>query len=109
MPSIEPLTLGYALHELPPDRLPFTRWRWELWHGSRLEATGWQLSERGAARSVRRTARGWATACWGVPPRETKSSDFEPFRPGTSVRIRDGAVIFVLVPLHLEEAVGAAA
>lgn len=109
VPSIEPLTLRYALHELPPERLPFTRWRWELWHGSRLEATGWQLSEGGAARAVRRYGSRVGHRLLGVPPRHTRSSDFEPFRPGASVHVRDGAVVFVLVPLNLEEAAGAAA
>jgi len=102
MPVFEPLTLRYALHELPPGRLPLTRWRWELWHGSRLEATGWQFSERDAARSVRRHASLVGHRALGVPHGGRRSRDFEPFRPGSSVQVRDGAVLVALVPLQLE-------
>jgi len=102
MTAFEPLTLRYALHELPPGRLAFSRWRWELWHGPRLEATGWQLSERDAARSVRRYASRVGHRMLGVPPRSTRSRDFAPFRPGASVNVRDGAVMVALVPLQLE-------
>ena len=33
MPIVEGLSFSYVLHELPRDRLPFRRWRFELWHG----------------------------------------------------------------------------
>ncbi len=102
VPAPEPLTLRYVLHELPPGRLPFRRWRWEVWRGERLEARGWTFSERDAARAVRRHASRVGHQVLGVPalPRETR--DFEPFRPGSSVQVRDGSVLVSLVPLHLE-------
>ena len=34
MPTVEGLQFAYALYPLPPGRLPFRRWRWELWHGA---------------------------------------------------------------------------
>ena len=48
-PEIE---LHYALHELPAGRHPFRRWRFELWHGPRLLATGWRTSEPHARRAL---------------------------------------------------------
>ncbi len=103
MPVADSLTLRYALHELPPGRLPFRRWRWELWHGQRLEGTGWRISEREAARAVRRRGAQVSQRLLGLPaatlppPRQT-----EPFPPGATVHVRDGGVVFALVPLHLE-------
>ena len=96
------LTLRYALHEIPPGRLPFARWRWELWHGARLEATGWRLSERDAARALRRHGSVVGHRLLGVPRRKDSSRDFEPFRPGAAVTVRDGAIVFALEPLQLE-------
>ncbi len=104
MPPLEPLTLRYVLHDLPPGRLPFTRWRWEVWHGERLEARGWHFSERDAARAVRRHASRVGHQLLGVPAGARATRDFEPFRPGASVQVRDGAVLVSLVPLHLEVA-----
>lgn len=105
MRVIDPLTLRYALHELPPGRLPFRRWRWELWHGSRLEATGWRLSERDAARSLRGHGSKVSRRLLGVPSAAGRASHGEPFRPGATVHVRDAGVVFALVPLQLESAV----
>ena len=102
MPIFEPLTLRYALHELRPGRLAFTRWRWELWHGTHLEATGWHFSERDASRAVSRHASLVGHRLLGVPHRPRSSREFEPFRPGAAVEVRDGAVLVALAPLHLE-------
>ena len=104
MPVAESLTLRYALHELPPGRLPFRRWRWELWHGARLEGTGWRLSERDASRAVQRHGALVGQRLLGLgaaPPPAPR--ELEPFRPGTTVHVRGGGVFFSLVPLHLEE------
>lgn len=72
MTPIHELELGYALYELPPRRVPFRRWRWELWHGAQLVACGWRLSRADAARAVRSradelTARKGAAGCTLVP------------------------------------------
>ncbi|MEA2444231.1 MAG: hypothetical protein QOJ12_1523, partial [Thermoleophilales bacterium] len=42
----------YSLSELPPGRVGFRRWRWELWHGAVLLASGWRLSARDARRAL---------------------------------------------------------
>ena len=47
MPTVEGLVFAYALYPLPPGRLPFRRWRWELWHGANLVAAGWRLARAG--------------------------------------------------------------
>ena len=46
-------TFEYALELLPPGRFPFHRWRWELWNGPLLLASGWRTSERQARRALR--------------------------------------------------------
>ena len=56
MPTVEGLRFGYALYPLPPGRLPFRRWRWELWHGATLVAAGWRLSRPQAGRALRHGA-----------------------------------------------------
>lgn len=104
MPVADTLTLRYALHEMPPGRLPFRRWRWELWHGPRLEGTGWRLSERDASRAVRRHGATVGQRLLGLPAAPAPAPrDVAPFTPGTTVHVRDGGVFFALVPLHLEE------
>ena len=104
MPVADSLTLRYALHELPPGRLPFKRWRWELWHGQRLEGAGWRLSERDASRAVQRHGARVGQRLLGVAEAPAPAPrDLEPFRPGATVHVRGGGVFFALVPLHLEE------
>lgn len=101
MPMVEGLSFSYALHELPPGRLPFRRWRWELWHGARLEAAGWRLSERDAARALRLHASRVGHRLFGLHP-PAEDVDARALRPGAVERVRHGAVAFALVPLGLE-------
>src|SRR4051794_41915544 len=68
MPTVEGLEFRYALHMLPPGRLPFARWRWELWHGERMLAAGWRGSERDAGRAVCKQASGLAHPPFGPRP-----------------------------------------
>jgi len=58
--------LLYALHLLPPGRFPFRRWRFELWHGPTLLATGWRTSERHAERALAASASRWVHRRLGV-------------------------------------------
>lgn len=44
----------YAMEALPPGRLPFHRWRWELWQGPWLLAAGWGTAPAAAERSLLR-------------------------------------------------------
>ncbi|MBA2505711.1 MAG: hypothetical protein H0V29_07180 [Thermoleophilaceae bacterium] len=105
MPAIEGLSFQYALHERKPGRFPLRRWRYELWHGARLEAAGWRVSERDAARAVRLHASRVGHRLFGLTPRPAPDPRSVPaFRPGTAVQVRDGAVAFALVPLNLEPA-----
>ncbi len=103
MQIVEGLSFGYVLHELPPGRLPFRRWRWELWHGATLEAAGWRLSERDAARALRHHGTRVGHRIFGLrAPEPSDARSVPAFRPGTAVRVLQGAVAFSLVPRHLE-------
>jgi hypothetical protein len=104
MPTVEGLTLTYALYVLPPGRFPFRRWRWELWHGAQLVAAGWRTSRPAAERALRNYAAEFGHRLFGLrpPPRETH--DAEPLRPGAAIRMQAGGVAFMLVPRALEAA-----
>ncbi len=101
MPRVDGLSFAYVLHELPPGRLPFRRWRFELWHGARLEAAGWRMSERDAARALRTHGSRVGHRMFGLgePTRDTPPPAF---RPGAAIRVHDGAVTFSLVPRNLD-------
>lgn len=92
--------LHYALHLVPPGRMPFRRWRFELWHGPRLVATGWRTDEEHAERALRTTAARLAHRLLGLhllrPELATAS---RPLRQGVTARVECGAVSCLLVPL----------
>ena len=67
MPTVEGLTLTYALSALPPGRFPFHRWRWELWHGSHMVAAGWRTSPAAAKRALHKHASEFAQRLTAVP------------------------------------------
>ena len=101
MPTVDGLSFKYVLHELPPGRLPFRRWRFELWHGARMEGAGWRMSERDAARALRAHGSRVGHRIFGLrPPPAEKSAPA--FRPGAAVRMHHGAVTFSLVPRNLD-------
>src|SRR3954470_25053438 len=109
MPVVEGLSFSYRLYELPPGRLPFRRWRWELWHGSRLEAAGWRISRGDAERALRVHAARVGHAMFGLPaPSPEAATSGGALRPGAAVRVSAGAVAFSLVPRHLERPAGLA-
>ena len=103
MPTVEGLKFGYALHELPPGRLPFRRWRWELWHGATLVAAGWRLSRPQAGRALRMSAAEVGHRRFGVPapPRDGTGAGGD-LRPGTAERLAIGPITCMLVPRALE-------
>ena len=68
MANVEGLSFSYVLHELPRDRLPFRRWRFELWHGARLEAAGWRTTERDALRALHKHGSRVAHRMFGLRP-----------------------------------------
>jgi hypothetical protein len=103
MPIVEGLSFSYVLHELPRGRLPFRRWRFELWHGARLEAAGWRTSERDAVRALRAHGSRVAHRMFGLRPQtDARRAPVEAFQPGSTVRVLDGGIAFSLVPKQLE-------
>ena len=101
MAIVEGLSFSYVVHELPRDRLPFRRWRFELWHGPRLEAAGWRTSERDALRALHKHGSRVAHGMFGLrPPAEGPAGGG--LRPGAAVRVQHGGIAFALVPRALE-------
>jgi hypothetical protein len=91
--------LAYVLHLMPPGRFPFRRWRFELWHGPRLLATGWRTSERHAERALRTAAAGFAHRRLGLHPLRPELAEFRGgFHAGAPARVVCGAVSCLLVP-----------
>ena len=82
MPTISGLQFDYALYALPPGRLPFRRWRWELWHGANLVAAGWRLARPDAGRALRVHAAEFGHRLFGLPVPER--------HPATGAGERDG-------------------
>jgi hypothetical protein len=103
MPTVQGLELAYALYALPPGRLPFRRWRWELWHGTALVAAGWRLSRAEAARALRVQAGEFGHRMFGLrPPARDPRAGRGDLRPGASERLAIGPITCVLVPRALE-------
>jgi hypothetical protein len=99
MNHVEEPELQYALRVMPPGRGGYRRWRWELWHGPRLLATGWRMSERHAERALRTAASRFAHRVLGLHPlRPELAAATGAFAPGAAVRIQSGAVSCRLVP-----------
>jgi hypothetical protein len=103
VPTVEGLQFSYALHPLPPGRLPFRRWRWELWHGATLIAAGWRLSRPQAGRALRLNAAEFGHRLFGLPtpPREHPGAHGD-LQPGTAERLAIGSITCTLVPRALE-------
>jgi hypothetical protein len=103
MPTVEGLVFAYALYPLPPGRLPFRRWRWELWHGANLVAAGWRLARPDAGRALRVHASEFGHRLFGlpVPVRDPKAGRGD-LRPGSAERLAIGAISCTLVPRALE-------
>jgi hypothetical protein len=90
---------SYALHPMPSGRVAFRRWRWELWHGASLEATGWRTSSRQAEHALRTHAARVAHRLFGVHAlRPEDNVVMGAFRPGAPARLRVGDVSCVLIP-----------
>ncbi len=103
MPTVEGLQFAYALHPLPPGRMPFKRWRWELWHGATLVAAGWRLSRPQASRALRVHAAEFGHKLFGLPiPPRDPASGLGDLPPGTAERLAIGSITCMLVPRALE-------
>jgi hypothetical protein len=101
VPTIHGLEFAYALYPLPPGRLPFGRWRWELWHGSNLVAAGWRLARPDAGRALRVRAAEFGHRLFGLPAPEPALVRGD-LRPGTSERLAIGPITCLLVPRALD-------
>jgi hypothetical protein len=103
MPTVHGLEFAYSLYRLPPGRFPFTRWRWELWHGSQLVAAGWRLARPDAGRALRLQAADFGHRLFGLPapPRDDRAARGD-LHPGTTERLAIGPITALLVPRALE-------
>ena len=100
----------YALAELPPGRVGFRRWRWELWHGSALLASGWRLSPADARRALRVAASRRVHELRGLTVlRPDRARALDVFRDGAVVRVDCGVVTCVLEPRRPPDAAQPAA
>jgi hypothetical protein len=89
----------YAVEPLPPGRVGFRRWRWQLWHGAVLLASGWRLSPRDAERALFKAAARRAHELLGVHALRLDAAEpLERFFPGASVRVACGAATCVIAP-----------
>jgi hypothetical protein len=103
VPTIQGLEFAYALYPLPAGRLPFRRWRWELWHGPSLIAAGWRLSRAEAGRALRVQAVEFGHRLFGLPaPARDPRAGRGALRPGSSERLAIGPITCTLVPRALE-------
>jgi hypothetical protein len=101
--TIHGLEFAYALYQLPPGRLPFWRWRWELWHGSNLVAAGWRLTRADAGRALRVRAAEFGHRLFGLPvPSPDARTARRDLQPGTTERLVIGPITCLLVPRALE-------
>jgi hypothetical protein len=90
--------LHYAIEILPPGRLPFKRWRYELWSGQVLLASGWRTSERQVERALRTHAARHAHRVLGVHPLRLEAAAFGgAFRPGAPARVVCGGPVTCLL------------
>lgn len=95
----EALAFEYDLRPLPRGPLAFTRWRWELWHGTVLRAAGWRTSPGDAELALCRAASYWAHAALGVHAlRPERARASRSFAPGAMVRVDCGGFFCVLAP-----------
>jgi len=98
VPSSEPPVYGYTLEPLPPSRLG-RRWRFTLFHGDRMLAAGWRLSERRALQGLRTAAARAAHEALGLRVLRPQATWPEvTFHAGMTVRLQAGAVACVLAP-----------
>jgi hypothetical protein len=103
----EPIELTYVLHLLPTGRIPFRRWRWELWHGSQMLAAGWRLSVLHAQRALRGHAVRYAHRLHGLHPlRPDAAPAADTTWGGQTVAVDSGDLRVLLTPRPLLEQAG---
>jgi hypothetical protein len=93
------LAFEYDLRPLPLGRFTFRRWRWELWHGAVLRASGWRTSPAHAEHALRTAASYWAHEVAGVRAlRPELARSHGSFGTGGVVRVESGSVRCLLLP-----------
>jgi hypothetical protein len=103
VPTVHGLEFSYSLYLLPPGRIPFRRWRWELWHGANLLAAGWRLSRADAGRALRLYAADHAHRLFGLPtPARDDHRALGDLTPGTTERVMIGSITALLIPRALD-------
>jgi hypothetical protein len=102
-------TFEYDLRELPAGRVPFRRWRWELWHRGALLRCGWRITPHDADRALRTAASRRAHDLIGVRAlRPEAARPAAPIVAGATVTLDCGAVSCVLEPRRADDAQAAA-
>jgi hypothetical protein len=103
-----PPAFEYQLRPLPPGRFGFRRWRYELWHGALLVATGWRTAPGDAERALRAAASRRAHQLAGLHVLHPDSAQaLDRFFPGAVVRLDCGALTCILAPRGLADAAAA--
>ena len=103
-PIAEPIELTYALQLMPPGRIGFRRWRWELWHGPQLVAAGWRVTAPHAQRALRAHASRYAHRLHGLHPLHPEAARApESLWRGQPVTVDCGALRVLLTPRAIRE------
>lgn len=101
---------SYAVELVPPGRLPFHRWRWELWQGAWLLGAGWCTAPGAAQRALLRAAARRTHELRGVRALRLEPARLlDALRPGRAARVETGVGLCLLVPRAEHQAAGAAA
>ena len=100
MPAI---SFEYELETLPPGRVGFRRWRWRLWHGASLLASGWRTSSLSAERALQAAASRRVHELLGVRAlRPERAHALDRFAAGAAVRVDCGPATCLLAPRAAE-------
>ena len=103
------VSFEYDLRELAPGRVPFRRWRWELWHRGVLLRCGWRVTPHDAERALSTAASRRAHALIGVRPlRPETARPLTPITEGASVTLDCGALHCLLEPRRADDQQAAA-
>ena len=96
------IELSYVIIMLPPGRIPFRRWRWELWNGSQLLAAGWRVNVLHAQRALRGYASRYVHRIHGLHLLRPDNGDpFEGEWRGRRVTLEYGELRVELTPRGL--------
>ena len=99
MEAATELKFEYEIATLPPGRFGFRRWRWRLWHGAALLASGWRTTPAHAERALAAAASRRVHQLLGVHAlRPDRAQALDRFSAGGAVRVDCGTATCVLAP-----------